>query len=514
MSDLIPNPTNPLTIGAPAPASSSRATAAEGFLEQLSMASARPEPKPQPEPEPEPESSSLNDTKSESAGSSESTERSDASANENNNEQNNTNPRDEQETSGEAGPPSDGSSDQQAETNDSADDAEGTVVAHIVLNTVATASPDLEATPDLGEVTLITPEAAATTGAPIDGEAFNLGPGQTELAINAAIEAISTPEPQAFETDLEANESTEPIVDPTLEGAEADLAIDTEELAAGAEATAAAKERQSSVGDANGQVNGLNPQDESSVIEQVSNDAGANAEDSGQGEGGGTSDRQSNPNGAAVSAVKPSEAAAEAVNVDALDPTANVEADSTGTREQATSITDTDARTEKPGSATSTSSASERVEVDPGRFVSRVSRAFEAAQQRGGGPIEIRLSPPELGAMQLKLEVKEGVLTATIETENNAARNALLDNLPPLRERLAEQQISVEKFDVDVRDESGGASQQQDDANNRQASDRDARRDRGAGAPSAEANPTTAANDPNPSAPTIELGDKRINLVA
>ncbi|CAN0353491.1 unnamed protein product, partial [Ectocarpus sp. 4 AP-2014] len=39
--------------------------------------------------------------------------------------------------------------------------------------------------------------------------------------------------------------------------------------------------------------------------------------------------------------------------------------------------------------------------VDPARFVTRVARAFDMAQERGGGPIEIRLSPPELGSLQV-----------------------------------------------------------------------------------------------------------------
>jgi len=96
--------------------------------------------------------------------------------------------------------------------------------------------------------------------------------------------------------------------------------------------------------------------------------------------------------------------------------------------------------------------------VDAARFVTRVSRAIDTAQQRGG-EIKLRLSPPELGTLQIKLSLSEGALTATLETETASARNLLLDNLPALRDRLAEQQIRVEKFDVDVRQQ---GSQQQD----------------------------------------------------
>jgi flagellar hook-length control protein FliK len=94
--------------------------------------------------------------------------------------------------------------------------------------------------------------------------------------------------------------------------------------------------------------------------------------------------------------------------------------------------------------------------VDPARFIGRVAKAFHTAQERGG-TLQLRLSPPELGSIRLELTVKEGVMTAALETETAAARRVLLDHLPALRERLAEQNIRVERFDVDVRREGGGS---------------------------------------------------------
>jgi flagellar hook-length control protein FliK len=49
--------------------------------------------------------------------------------------------------------------------------------------------------------------------------------------------------------------------------------------------------------------------------------------------------------------------------------------------------------------------------------------------------------------------VKDGVMSAALETDNAIARRVLLDHLPALRDRLAEQNIRVERFDVDVRQE-------------------------------------------------------------
>jgi flagellar hook-length control protein FliK len=79
----------------------------------------------------------------------------------------------------------------------------------------------------------------------------------------------------------------------------------------------------------------------------------------------------------------------------------------------------------------------------------RVTRAFESAQSRGGN-VHLRLSPPELGAVHIELRVQEGVLSARLETDNSAARTALLDNLPALKERLADQGMRIENFEVNV----------------------------------------------------------------
>lgn len=95
--------------------------------------------------------------------------------------------------------------------------------------------------------------------------------------------------------------------------------------------------------------------------------------------------------------------------------------------------------------------------VDRVRFVQRVGSALRLAHQRDS-QIQLRLSPPELGSLRLEISVKQGALTATLEAETAAARNILLDNLPALRERLAEQDIRIERFDVDVRREAGQQS--------------------------------------------------------
>jgi flagellar hook-length control protein FliK len=99
--------------------------------------------------------------------------------------------------------------------------------------------------------------------------------------------------------------------------------------------------------------------------------------------------------------------------------------------------------------------ANDAASIDPARFVGRVAKAFQTAQDRGG-TLQLRLSPPELGSLRLELTVKDGVMSAALQTETASARRLLLDHLPALRDRLAEQNIRVDRFDVDVRREGGG----------------------------------------------------------
>ena len=139
--------------------------------------------------------------------------------------------------------------------------------------------------------------------------------------------------------------------------------------------------------------------------------------------------------------------------------------------------------------------------VDRARFVHRVEGAMRAAHQ-GDGRIQVRLSPPDLGSVKIELALQNGVLSAKLEAETPAARNLLLESLPALRERLAQQDIQIEKFDVDVRQEGGGqqGSGQTDDRASQQSGERPSGRPRTATArtatdmPSARAVATTAAN--------------------
>jgi hypothetical protein len=49
--------------------------------------------------------------------------------------------------------------------------------------------------------------------------------------------------------------------------------------------------------------------------------------------------------------------------------------------------------------------------------------------------------------LRVELSVRDGVLNARLETETSSARNLLLDNLPALRDRLAELGAAIRERD-------------------------------------------------------------------
>jgi len=65
-----------------------------------------------------------------------------------------------------------------------------------------------------------------------------------------------------------------------------------------------------------------------------------------------------------------------------------------------------------------------------------------------GGTMQIRLEPPELGAMQIRVELRDGVLSASFQTSNDTATRLLSHSLGDLKAALESQGLSVHKLHV------------------------------------------------------------------
>lgn len=85
------------------------------------------------------------------------------------------------------------------------------------------------------------------------------------------------------------------------------------------------------------------------------------------------------------------------------------------------------------------------------RLVQRVSRSF-ARLGPMGGQVNIKLHPPQLGALNVQVRMEGRTMTAKLTTESSAARDVILESLPVLRGRLAEQGFEISSFQVEVAD--------------------------------------------------------------
>ncbi len=83
------------------------------------------------------------------------------------------------------------------------------------------------------------------------------------------------------------------------------------------------------------------------------------------------------------------------------------------------------------------------------RLVQRIARSFNRLSPTGG-QINLRLHPPHLGSLSVQVKLEGRDMTAKLSTETAAAREVILENLPALRSRLAEQGFEVSQFQVEV----------------------------------------------------------------
>ena len=79
-----------------------------------------------------------------------------------------------------------------------------------------------------------------------------------------------------------------------------------------------------------------------------------------------------------------------------------------------------------------------------------------------GGSMQLRLDPPELGALQVMVEMRDGVMTATFQTSNEQATQLLSHSLNHLKTVLESQGVGVDRLQVQQAPKSENASTGQD----------------------------------------------------
>ena len=82
--------------------------------------------------------------------------------------------------------------------------------------------------------------------------------------------------------------------------------------------------------------------------------------------------------------------------------------------------------------------------------VNRVARQISLSLQRGENHLRLQLRPPQLGAIQIDMDMKDSVLKIGMTTENNSVKEFLVSSIQELRDSLVQQGVKLERLDVQV----------------------------------------------------------------
>ena len=98
---------------------------------------------------------------------------------------------------------------------------------------------------------------------------------------------------------------------------------------------------------------------------------------------------------------------------------------------------------------------------DEHRVAEQAMRAMRTVINQRGGSLTLRLNPPELGELRIRLEMQQHTVTARFEAANEMVRQLLQQQLPQLHSALSSHGFTVEQIQVQVH--SGGANPQASD---------------------------------------------------
>lgn len=93
--------------------------------------------------------------------------------------------------------------------------------------------------------------------------------------------------------------------------------------------------------------------------------------------------------------------------------------------------------------------------ADQVETIDKIVKSMTMAVRRGESEMRIMLQPPRLGSVRVELVVRNGALTASFETQTQAARHVISGNLAHLKAALESQGIEVEGLNVSVEREAG-----------------------------------------------------------
>jgi flagellar hook-length control protein FliK len=86
--------------------------------------------------------------------------------------------------------------------------------------------------------------------------------------------------------------------------------------------------------------------------------------------------------------------------------------------------------------------------VVPERFIEHVAREVQLTVEEGRSEMVMRLDPPDLGRLHVRLTTEAGVVAASFHSESEGVRTLLETHLPALQTALNDAGIQVQQFTV------------------------------------------------------------------
>lgn len=141
-------------------------------------------------------------------------------------------------------------------------------------------------------------------------------------------------------------------------------------------------------------------------------------------------------------------AVAEELASASLSAPEHVQSDAGGAKPAGLPLVSVDGVANKAGGAESAAGAQDPPPVDPQETFDQVVLGLRGKMDARNGTAEIQLNPPNLGTLNVSIQLQNGALTAEFKSGSEVVRDLLKGNLEKLKSVLESQGIAVDKLSV------------------------------------------------------------------
>lgn len=97
--------------------------------------------------------------------------------------------------------------------------------------------------------------------------------------------------------------------------------------------------------------------------------------------------------------------------------------------------------------------AHQQVRID--HIAEQLATRLRLSHAAGGSQVQLSLKPRELGDVTVQMQVRDGIVAATVLVDRAETARTMQSSIEDLRRSLEQQGLSIQEFSVDVRGESG-----------------------------------------------------------